>query len=85
MTRKTFIKKLMSNLKNISEQERIEIKKFYEEMFDEANIDYLDEVPESFGDPRKIAMEILKDSIEFDNEKKSDKKLKFKKFYINFL
>lgn len=80
MTRKTFIKKLMSNLKNISEQERIEIKKFYEEMFDEANIDYLDEVPESFGDPRKIAMEILKDSIEFDNEKKSDKKLKFKKF-----
>lgn len=94
MSRKIFIKKLMSYLKNISESEREEIKEFYDEMFDEAGIEIDDEVPESFGDPRKIAMEILADSIEFDerradSDKKSDRKSKkngfFKKLSVVFL
>ena len=62
------MKKLMSYLKNISKEERRNIESFYNEMFDEQGIDFDDEVPESFGNPRKVAMEILAEDIEMDEE-----------------
>lgn len=68
MNRRTFMKKLMSYLKNISKEERRNIESFYNEMFDEQGIDFDDEVPESFGNPRKIAMEILAEDIEIEEE-----------------
>lgn len=68
MNRRTFMKKLMSYLKNISKEERRNIESFYNEMFDEQGIDFDDEVPESFGNPRKVAMEILAEDIEMDEE-----------------
>lgn len=68
MNRRTFMRKLMSYLKNISKEERRNIENFYNEMFDEQGIDFDDEVPESFGNPRKIAMEILAEDIEIEEE-----------------
>ncbi|MDD7764565.1 MAG: DUF1700 domain-containing protein [Peptoniphilaceae bacterium] len=68
MSRRIFMKKLMMYLKNISDDERESIKDFYEEMLDDANIGLDDEVPESFGNPRKIAMEILAENIEFEEQ-----------------
>lgn len=68
MNRRTFMRKLMSYLKNISKEERRNIESFYNEMFDEQGIDFDDEVPESFGNPRKVAMEILAEDIEMDEE-----------------
>ena len=69
MSRRTFMRKLMSYLKNISRTERQNVENFYNEMFDEQGIGLDDEVPESFGNPRKIAMEILAEDIEIEEEK----------------
>ena len=69
MNRRTFMRKLMSYLKNISSTERQNVENFYNEMFDEQGIGLDDEVPESFGNPRKIAMEILAEDIEIEEEK----------------
>ena len=69
MNRRTFMKKLMSYLKNISSTERQNVENFYNEMFDEQGIGLDDEVPESFGNPKKIAMEILAEDIEIDEER----------------
>ena len=69
MSRITFMRKLMSYLKNISRTERQNVENFYNEMFDEQGIGLDDEVPESFGNPRKIAMEILAEDIEIEEEK----------------
>ena len=69
MNRKTFMRKLMSYLKNISSTERQNVENFYNEMFDEQGIGLDDEVPESFGNPKKIAMEILAEDIEIDEER----------------
>ncbi len=69
MSRRTFMRKLMSYLKNISRTERQNVENFYNEMFDEQGIGLDDEVPESFGNPRKIAMDILAEDIEIDDEK----------------
>ena len=69
MNRRTFMRKLMSYLKNISSTERQNVENFYNEMFDEQGIDLDDEVPESFGNPKKIAMEILAEDIEIDEER----------------
>lgn len=82
MNRKVFIKKLKGYLKNISIEERENIENFYDEMFDDANIKKEDEVPKSFGDPRKIAMEILKDNIESSKSDKFNEKIDFNN--INF-
>ena len=59
----------MSYLKNISSTERQNVENFYNEMFDEQGIGLDDEVPESFGNPKKIAMEILAEDIEIDEER----------------
>ena len=80
MNRRTFMRKLMSYLKNISSTERQNVENFYNEMFDEQGIGLDDEVPESFGNPRKIAMEILAEDIEIEeerNERSGDKKGSF--------
>lgn len=80
MNRRTFMRKLMSYLKNISKEERRNIESFYNEMFDEQGIDFDDEVPESFGNPRKVAMEILAEDIEMeeeDSERSGKKKRSF--------
>ena len=69
MNRRTFMRKLMSYLKNISSTERQNVENFYNEMFDEQGIGLDDEVPESFGNPKKIAMEILAEDIEIDEER----------------
>jgi len=69
MNRRTFMRKLMSYLKNISSTERQNVENFYNEMFDEQGISLDDEVPESFGNPRKIAMEILAEDIEIEEER----------------
>lgn len=69
MNRRTFMRKLMSYLKNISSTERQNVENFYNEMFDEQGIGHDDEVPESFGNPKKIAMEILAEDIEIDEER----------------
>ena len=69
MNRRTFMRKLMSYLKNISTTERQNVENFYNEMFDEQGIGLDDEVPESFGNPKKIAMEILAEDIEIDEER----------------
>ena len=63
------MRKLMSYLKNISKEERRNIESFYNEMFDEQGIYFDDEVPESFVNPRKVAMEILAEDIEIEEEK----------------
>ena len=90
MNRRTFMKKLMFYLKNISEKERNQIEDFYNEIFDDSGIKLDDEVPESFGNPRKIAMEILADDIELNEnkEKKGRKKKgafwKFSNFFKKF-
>lgn len=69
MNRRTFMRKLMSYLKNISSTERQNVENFYNEMFDEQGIGLDDEVPKSFGNPRKIAMEILAEDIEIEEER----------------
>ena len=69
MNRRTFMKKLMSYLKNISSTERQNVENFYNEMFDEQGIGLDDEVPKSFGNPKKIAMEILAEDIEIEEER----------------
>ena len=69
MNRRTFMRKLMSYLKNISSTERQNVENFYNEMFDEQGIGLDDEVPKSFGNPKKIAMEILAEDIEIEEER----------------
>lgn len=70
MTRKAFMNKLMEYLKNISKEEREDIERFYNEMFDEENISLNDEVPEHYENPKKIAFDIVGDNLEFQNENK---------------
>lgn len=81
MNRRTFMKKLMSYLKNISKDERENVENFYNEMFDEQGIDFDDEVPSSFGNPRKIAMEILADDIEIEEKKSKNNGKKKRSFW----
>lgn len=81
MNRRTFMKKLMSYLKNISKDERENVENFYNEMFDEQGIDFDDEVPSSFGNPRKIAMEILADDIEMEEKKSKNNGKKKRSFW----
>lgn len=81
MNRRTFMKKLMSYLKNISKDERENVENFYNEMFDEQGIDFDDEVPSSFGNPRKIAMEILADDIEMEEKKSKNNGKKKSSFW----
>lgn len=81
MNRRTFMKKLMSYLKNISKDERENVENFYNEMFDEQGIDFDDEVPSSFGNPRKIAMEILADDIEIEEKKSKNNGKKKSSFW----
>lgn len=81
MNRRTFMKKLMSYLKNISKDERENVENFYNEMFDEQGIGFDDEVPSSFGNPRKIAMEILADDIEMEEKKSKNNGKKKSSFW----
>lgn len=81
MNRRTFMKKLMSYLKNISKDERENVENFYNEMFDEQGIGFDDEVPSSFGNPRKIAMEILADDIEMEEKKSKNNGKKKRSFW----
>ena len=81
MNRRTFMKKLMSYLKNISKDERENVENFYHEMFDEQGIGFDDEVPSSFGNPRKIAMEILADDIEIEEKKSKNNGKKKRSFW----
>lgn len=81
MNRRTFMKKLMSYLKNISKDERENVENFYNEMFDEQGIGFDDEVPSSFGNPRKIAMEILADDIEIEEKKSKNNGKKKRSFW----
>lgn len=76
MIRKVFMNKLMGYLKNIPKEERDDIERFYNEMFDEENISDNDEVPEHYGNPKKIAFDIIGDTIEFESENNSNKKQK---------
>ena len=75
------MKKFMSYLKNISKDERENVENFYNEMFDEQGIDFDDEVPSSFGNPRKIAMEILADDIEIEEKKSKNNGKKKRSFW----
>ena len=81
MNRRTFMKKLMSYLKNISKDERENVENFYNEMFDEQGIDFDDEVPSSVGNPSKIAMEILADDIEIEEKKSKNNGKKKRSFW----
>lgn len=81
MTRKNFMNKLMEYLKNISKEEREDIEKFYNEMFDEENISLNDEVPNTYENPKKIAFDILGDNFESENKKQRKKE---KILTINF-
>lgn len=79
MTRKVFMKKLMGYLKNIPEEERVDIEKFYSEMFDEEGIGENDEVPEHYENPKKIAFDIIGDTVEMETEKKDKSREKSKR------
>lgn len=85
MTRNTFLRKLKNYLKDIPASERDNIVEFYSEMFDDANISNDDEVPEHFGNPEKIAFEILSqdygESVNSDNDTKWDSREKKRGFF----
>lgn len=85
MSRRTFMRKLMSYLKNISRTERQNVENFYNEMFDEQGIGLDDEVPESFGNPRKIAMEFWQKILKLKRKKVKEvveRKIVFGKNYL---
>ena len=46
-------------MKRVPVEERVEVERYYNEIFDEAGIGNSDIVPESFGNPREIALNIL--------------------------
>lgn len=70
MNRDQFIKAILRYLKRVPEEERLEVERYYNEMFDEAGINSYDTVPESFGDPKEIALDILT-GLETDDESSS--------------
>lgn len=58
MTRIEFMRELSNRLRSISPAERDNVLNYYEEIFEEQEIDYTDSVPERY-DPMKIARDIL--------------------------
>lgn len=75
MTRKEFLTILDKELKILPYEEKIEVLKYYEEYFDELNLDKNDDVPNNL-DPYKISREILNEN----NIKNLNKKNKFSIF-----
>lgn len=59
MNRVQFINSILKYLKKVPAEERDEVERYYNEMFDEAGIGTDDVIPESFGNPREIALNIL--------------------------
>ncbi len=59
LNREQFISTILKYLKRVPYEERIEVERYYNEIFDEAGIGGNDLVPESFGNPREIALDIL--------------------------
>lgn len=82
MNRDEFISSILKYLRRIPQEERLEVERYYKEMFDDANIGILDEVPKSYGDPKTIALEILSglgsQSIDEDSQLSKDK-IEYKK------
>ena len=58
LNREQFISTILKYLKRVPYEERIEVERYYNEIFDEAGIGGNDLVPESFGNPREIALDL---------------------------
>lgn len=59
MNRSEFISSILKYLKRIPQEEKQEVERYYNEIFDDANIGLEDEIPNSYGEPKTIALEIL--------------------------
>lgn len=66
MTRTEYIAQLNKYLRGLSDEEKMDVLQYYNEIFDEAGISEEMKVPESYEDPKKIALDILTDmNLEF--------------------
>lgn len=61
MTREQYMQTLYRYLSHMPADELEEVRVYYHELFEEAGIGRHDMVPESFGNPKRVALEILAD------------------------
>lgn len=73
MNREEYIRELTGYLRRLSKEDRTDALRFYEELFDDANVSAKDEVPGSFSSPKNAAFDILTDYNLKPNEKDGDK------------
>lgn len=66
MTREEFMTALGRYLKKLPEDELEQVRVYYHEMFEEAGVGRYDQVPAHFGDPKRIALEILSQNAKDD-------------------
>ncbi len=80
MKRSEFMRVLLKYVKSLPKDEVENIKSYYDELFTEAGVDLDDEVPDSFGNPKRVALEILAESEYLDEvEVKGERVAKEKK------
>lgn len=75
MNRQQFMKDLKRYLKKAHPQDVQDALEFYEELFDDAGLRPDDTVPESYGTPKQIALEILAEKTLNDDPKDNPKRM----------